>query len=61
MVEEKTKEKTIPKERYVLKEVVVQKDTAIGLVDDDEVFTDKGILLEILNTLDRIEKKLGNM
>ena len=61
MVEEKVKEKTIPKEKYALKEIVTQTDTAIGLVDDDGAFTEKGIHLEILNALDRIEKKLGNM
>lgn len=62
MVEDKKVEKIEKqKDRYVLKEVVVQKDTAIGLVDDDNVFTEKGLLVEILNKLDRIELKLGNM
>jgi len=46
------------KDKYILKEIVVQKDTAIGEEGNDEVFTDKGILLEILNKLDRIERNL---
>lgn len=57
MVEEKTKE-VKPKEKYVLKEVVTQTDTAIGLSDNDEVFNEKGLLLEILNKLDRIERAM---
>lgn len=44
------------KETYILKEVVTQKDIGIGKLDNDEIFTDKDILLEILNKLDKIEK-----
>lgn len=47
------------KGRYILKEVVTQKDTAIGDSSNDNVFTDKGILLEILNKLDKIEKAVA--
>jgi hypothetical protein len=54
--EKKVKEE---KEKYILKEIIVQKDTAIGEEGNDEVFTDKGILLEILNKLDRIEKSIA--
>jgi hypothetical protein len=57
MVEDKDKTKF--KDKYVLKEVIIQKDVGIGLADDEEVFTDKGLLLEILNKLDRIEKAIG--
>lgn len=54
-----TEEKKEKKEKYILKEVVTQTDTAIGTVDSEEVFTEKGLLLEILNKLDRIEKALA--
>ena len=56
-------EKKEPKrsDTYVLKEVVTGTDTGIGIVGSDDVFTDKGILLEILNKLDRIEKSIHNM
>lgn len=47
------------KQRYVLKEVVVQTDTGIGEEGTDEVLTEKGILLEILNKLDKIEKAVA--
>jgi len=50
------KEKKEPTEKYILKEVVTQKDTAIGIEGNDEVFTEQGLLLEILNKLDKIEK-----
>ncbi len=55
--EEEEEEKS--KGRYILKEVVTQKDTAIGDSSNDNVFTDKGILLEILNKLDKIEKAVA--
>lgn len=58
MVEEKTKE-VKPKEKYVLKEVVTQTDIAIGTSDNNEVFTDKELLLEILNKLDKIERAVA--
>lgn len=45
--------------RYVLTEVITQKDIAIAdSTKPEEVFTDKGLLVEILNKLDRIEKAL---
>jgi len=43
-------------EAYVMKEVVTQTDVGIGKAGNDEAFTEKGVLLEILNKLDRIEK-----
>jgi len=49
-------EKETKKETYDLKEVVTATDTGIGFVGKEEVFSDKGLLLEILNKLDRIEK-----
>jgi hypothetical protein len=52
-------EKEERKERYVLKEVITQKEIAIGEDGNEEVFTDKGLLLEILNKLDRIEKSVA--
>jgi hypothetical protein len=58
MVEEKTKE-VKPKEKYVLKEIVTQTDIAIGTSDNNEVFTDKELLLEILNKLDKIERAVA--
>ena len=58
MVEEKSKE-VKPKEKYVLKEVVTQTDIAIGTSDNNEVFTDKELLLEILNKLDKIERAVA--
>lgn len=58
MVEEDKKVK--PKEKYVLKNVVTQTDVAIGLSEDEEqVFNDKELLLEILNKLDKIEKAVA--
>ena len=61
MVEEEKEVKKVikSKDKYVLKEVVVQTDTAIGLSDSEEVFTDKGLLLEILNKLDKIERAIA--
>jgi hypothetical protein len=60
MVEEvKEVKKVKVSDKYVLKEVIVQKDIGIGLADDEEVFTDKGLLLEILNKLDRIERAIA--
>lgn len=56
MVEEETKKS---KEKYVLKEVVTQTDIAIGTSDNNEVFTDKELLLEILNKLDKIERAVA--
>jgi hypothetical protein len=55
MPEEKVKEK----DAYVLKEIVTGTDLAIGKSDSEEAFTEKGILLEILNKLDRIEKAIS--
>ena len=54
-------EKKEPKrsDTYVLKEVVTGTDTGIGLAGSEEVFTDKGLLLEILNKLDRIERAIA--
>jgi len=56
---DKEEEEEKSKGRYILKEVVTQKDTAIGDSSNDNVFTDKGILLEILNKLDKIEKAVA--
>lgn len=56
MVEKEKKETT---DKYILKEFTVQKDISIGKIDDEEIFTDKGILLEILNKIDRIEKAVA--
>jgi len=53
------KEKKEPTEKYILKEVVTQKDTAIGIEGNDEVFTEQGLLLEILNKLDKIERAIA--
>ncbi len=50
------KEEIKSKDKYVMKEITVQTDLAIGVEGTEEVFTDRGILLEILNKLDRIEK-----
>jgi hypothetical protein len=57
MVEEKKEKKS--EDRYVLKQVVTQTDTGVGLVDSEDVFTDKGLLVEILNKLDRIERAVA--
>lgn len=57
MVKEEIEKKI--KDKYVLKEVTVQTDTAIGIADTNEIFSnDRALLLEILNKLDRIEKAL---
>jgi len=58
MPEEK-KEVKKSEDTYVLKEVVTQTDTGIGLAGSEEVFTEKGLLLEILNKLDRIERAIA--
>jgi len=52
-------EKPARKERYILKEVITQKDIGIGEDGNDEVFSEQGLLLEILNKLDRIEKAIA--
>jgi len=60
MAEEKVEKVIKPKEKYILKQVVTQTDTAIGYNDEtEEVFTEKGLLLEILNKLDKIEKAIA--
>jgi len=48
--------KTEIKDKYVLKEVITQTAQAIGDADNEEALNDKQVLLEILNTLNRIEK-----
>lgn len=55
MVEEKVKEK---KDGYEIKQIVTGTDTAIGKVGSEEAFTEQGLLLEIINKLDRVEKAL---
>ena len=54
MVENKIEEK----QKYVLKEVVTQMDVAIGKSDSNTVLTDKELLVEILNKLDRMEREI---
>jgi hypothetical protein len=56
MVEKEIKTEVKPK--YVLKEVVVQTDIAIGKKDNNEVFNEKELLVEILNKLDRMEREI---
>jgi hypothetical protein len=58
MAEEKAV-KEVSKDKYVLKEIIVQKDIAVGVEGTDEVFTEKGLLVEILNKLDKIEKAVA--
>jgi len=53
--EKKEVKEVVKTDKYLLKEVVTQTDTAIGKSDSEEVFTEKGLLVEILNKLDRIE------
>jgi hypothetical protein len=43
----------------VLKEVVTETGISVGIDGSDEVFSDKGLLVEILNKLDRIEKAVA--
>ena len=57
MTEEKIEE-VKQKDSYVLKEVVTQTDIAVGKSDSEEVFSEKGLLVEILNKIDRIEKAI---
>ena len=52
-------EKIEESNRYELRELPTQTDAFIAEVGKDEVFTDKGLLVEILNKLDRIEKRIG--
>ena len=59
MVEKEVREVKEKSERYALVEVIIQKDTAIQDTTTGEVFTDKGLLIDILNKLDRIEKAIG--
>lgn len=60
MTEKKEEKKEEINEPYVLKEVVTQRDVGIGKNDgSDGVFTEKGLLLEILNKLDKIEKAVA--
>ena len=53
---EKKVEEVKPKEKYVLKEVITQTYVAVGVEGTEQVFNDKGILVEILNKLERIER-----
>ena len=48
--------KTEIKDKYVLKEVPTQTGVFVGENDNDNILDDKQVLLEILNTLNRIEK-----
>lgn len=59
MTDKETKEVKKVNDKYILKEVVTGTDMAIGKSDSEEVFTDKGLLVEILNKLDRIETLLN--
>ena len=52
--EETTEEES--KDNYILKNVVTQTEVGIGNKDDDGIFTDKEILLLILNKLDKVIK-----
>lgn len=59
-----TDEKKVPEkkeDKYVLKEIITATDVGIGLKDEEGIFTDKGILVELLNKLDRIEKYILSM
>jgi len=51
--------KEVKKENgYEIKQIVTGTDTAIGKVGSEEAFTEQGLLLEIINKLDRVEKAL---
>jgi hypothetical protein len=59
MSEEKPKEKTKEPEeegRYSLKEVTTKTDYFVEDTKTKKVFTEKGLLIEILNKLDKIEQ-----
>ena len=43
-------------ERYTLTEVVTQTDIAVKDNTTGNILTDKGLIVEILNKLDKIEK-----
>ena len=58
MAEAKKAEEVTHPERYVMTEIAIQKDIAIMDTKTEDVFTEKGLLLEIMNKLDRIEKAL---
>ena len=57
MTDEKV-EKVKEKNGYEIKQIVTGTDTAIGKVGSEEAFTEQGLLLEILNKLDKIDKKI---
>ena len=57
MTDEKV-EKVKEKNGYEIKQIVTGTDTAIGKVGSEEAFTEQGLLLEIINKLDKIDKKI---
>jgi len=59
MVSKETEEKTEPKGRYELIEVPTQTAMVIKDNQQDQVFQQDQVLLEILNKLDNIEKNTG--
>ena len=56
MVLEAKKEVT---ERYSITEIVTQTDTAVKDNLTGDVFTEKGLILELLNKIDRLEKAIA--
>lgn len=46
------------KQKYVLKEVVTATDVGIGKSDANTILSDKELLVEILNKLDRMEREI---
>lgn len=46
-------------DRYALAEIVTQRDIAIMDVATEQILSDKDLLVEILNKLDRIEKSVA--
>jgi len=55
----KEKESKESKDRYALVEVTTETDLAIKDNKTDKVFTTDGLLLEILNKVDKIERALA--
>lgn len=47
------------KDRYDLVEVIKETDISIKDNVTGDFFTDKGVIVEILNKLDRIESRIG--
>ncbi len=57
-VSKEVKEPEKPKERYELTEIVTETGIAVKDNDTEKVFTQEGLLVEVLNKLDKVERAI---